>query len=87
MNPLNKLIKKPNTGRKQAAWTGERLKLLKIPYTELIKSTMTRAQETAKIIEESLPALPVENCSLIEEGAPVPPEPSTGHWKPEYYVI
>lgn len=72
-------------GRKQAAWTAERLKQLKVPFTELVKSTMTRAQETGAIIQTSLSSVPVENCSLIEEGAPVPPEPPIGHWKPEYY--
>lgn len=48
---------------------------------------MTRAQETAQIIQACLPNVPVESCSLIEEGAPVPPEPAVGHWKPELYVI
>lgn len=72
-------------GRKQAEWTAQRLKEFKFPYTEVIKSTMTRAQETAQIIQACLPNVPVESCSLIEEGAPVPPEPAVGHWKPELY--
>lgn len=74
-------------GRKQAASTGERLKALEIPFTDMIWSTMTRAQETGKIISTSLPSnLKVVNCSMIEEGAPIPPEPPIGHWKPEDYV-
>lgn len=70
-------------GRKQAAQTGERLKKLEIPWTEIIWSTMTRAQETGKIISSSLPPLDAINCSMIEEGAPIAPEPPVGHWRPE----
>lgn len=45
---------------------------------------MTRAQETGKIISTELAMhLPIENCSLIEEGAPIPPQPAIGHWSPE----
>lgn len=57
-------------GRKQAAFTGERLKLLQIPFDKMIRSTMTRAQETGKIISTIVANIPIENCSLIEEGAP-----------------
>uniref|UniRef100_A0A1L8DKM7 Serine/threonine-protein phosphatase PGAM5, mitochondrial n=2 Tax=Nyssomyia neivai TaxID=330878 RepID=A0A1L8DKM7_9DIPT len=70
-------------GRKQAAFTGERLKLLQINWDKMIKSTLLRAQETGTIISTSLPQVTVENCSLLEEGAPIPPEPPIGHWKPE----
>uniref|UniRef100_A0A7G3AY73 Serine/threonine-protein phosphatase PGAM5, mitochondrial n=1 Tax=Lutzomyia longipalpis TaxID=7200 RepID=A0A7G3AY73_LUTLO len=70
-------------GRKQAAFTGDRLKLLQINWDKMIKSTLLRAQETGSIISTSLPQVPVENCSLLEEGAPIPPEPPIGHWKPE----
>ncbi|KAF2885284.1 hypothetical protein ILUMI_20907 [Ignelater luminosus] len=72
-------------GRKQAECTGQRLKLLGLPYTVMIKSTMTRAQETADIINESLKDIPVRNCHLLREGAPVPPEPPVGHWRPEVH--
>ncbi|GAB0098505.1 Serine/threonine-protein phosphatase Pgam5, mitochondrial [Sergentomyia squamirostris] len=71
-------------GRKQAGFTGERLKSLKFNFDKMYKSTMLRAQETGSIISESLPKVPVESCSLIEEGAPIPPEPSAGHWRPEF---
>lgn len=74
-------------GRKQADFTGSRLKSLNIDYTKMIRSTMSRAQETGKIISQSLPELPVELCSLLEEGAPIPPEPPIGHWRPEKSVI
>lgn len=70
-------------GRKQAAQTGERLKKLELPWSEVVWSTMTRAQETGKIISTSLPAVDVINCSMIEEGAPIAPEPPVGHWRPE----
>lgn len=73
-------------GRKQAACTGERLKLLKIPFDKMIRSTMTRAQETGKIISTHIANIPIENCSLIEEGAPIAPQPSIGHWHPEPHV-
>lgn len=47
---------------------------------------MARAIETAQQISTSLPNVPVEQCALLEEGAPVPPDPPVGHWKPEVYV-
>lgn len=45
---------------------------------------MTRAQETGELISEQLDCdIPIYDCQLIEEGAPIPPEPPVGHWKPE----
>lgn len=73
-------------GRKQAAATGERLNALKIPLDVMVRSTMTRAQETGKIISTCITNIPIENCSLIEEGAPIPPQPPIGHWHPEPHV-
>lgn len=78
------------TGRVQAKLTGERLKELKIPFDSIFISTMTRAQETGKIILKALPELKhlnVENDSMIEEGAPIAPQPPIGHWRPEPAVI
>lgn len=72
-------------GREQAAFAGKRLNELDFPYTNLIHSTMTRAIETAKIIKEFLPGVPVTECLLLEEGAPIAPEPPVGHWKPPHY--
>lgn len=62
-------------GRAQAKLTGERLAELKIPIDDVVISTMTRAQETAKIILKQLPAgsFDIVNDPLIEEGAPVEP--------------
>ncbi|KAJ4426641.1 hypothetical protein ANN_26439, partial [Periplaneta americana] len=70
-------------GRKQAKFTALRLQELDLPYTRLIRSTMKRANETAEIILNTLPNIPVSDCCLLEEGAPVPPEPPVGNWKPE----
>jgi len=54
----------------------------------MVKSTMTRAQETGDIILSRLEpgSLAVKDCSMLEEGAPIPPEPPIGGWKPECYV-
>lgn len=67
--------------------TGKRLKELGEPYTILYHSTMPRAIETAKLISESLPGVPVKSCDLMREGAPIRPEPpSSTTWRPEEYV-
>lgn len=70
----------------QAEYTAKRLKELNLPYTEIVKSTMTRAQETGSIISNCLPNVPVFNCDMLREGAPVPPEPPIGSWKPAVHV-
>lgn len=73
-------------GRKQAEFTAKRLHELAIPFTEMVKSTMTRAQETGDIIAKSLPEkLPIVSCDYLREGAPVPPEPPFQKWKKEYH--
>ncbi|RZC40580.1 serine/threonine-protein phosphatase Pgam5, mitochondrial [Asbolus verrucosus] len=72
-------------GKIQAGYTGKRLKELGFPYSNLIKSTMSRAQETGTIISNSLPDVPVLNCDLLREGAPIPPEPPVGSWKQEMH--
>lgn len=73
-------------GKLQADYTGKRLKELGLSYTKIVKSTMSRAQETGTIISTSLPEIPVKNCDLLREGAPIPPEPPIGSWKQEMYV-
>ncbi|XP_039751861.1 serine/threonine-protein phosphatase Pgam5, mitochondrial-like isoform X2 [Pararge aegeria] len=71
-------------GRQQAEFTGQRLASLDIKWDLIVRSTMSRAQETANIIAQHLPKeIEVKDCQLIEEGAPVPPEPPVGHWRPE----
>jgi hypothetical protein len=74
-------------GREQAKLTGMRLKELNLPYTKLVKSTMTRATETANIISKELdPDLETSSCDFLREGAPIQPEPPVGHWRPEAKV-
>lgn len=70
-------------GRLQAEYTGKRLAELGLPYSNMIKSTMSRAQETGSIISKFLPDVPVDHCSLLREGAPIPPEPPIGNYRPE----
>ncbi|XP_035743144.1 serine/threonine-protein phosphatase PGAM5, mitochondrial-like isoform X2 [Vespa mandarinia] len=72
-------------GRHQAETTGKRLAELDVSYSLIVRSTMTRAQETSKIIEKSLPNVPTEDDSLLTEGAPIPPEPPIGNWMSERY--
>lgn len=74
-------------GRKQAEATGKRLAEINLPYSLVVRSTMTRAQETSKIIEKTLANVPVEDDSLLIEGAPIPPEPPIGHWKSEKHFF
>ncbi|KAG8291856.1 Serine/threonine-protein phosphatase pgam5, mitochondrial [Homalodisca vitripennis] len=74
----------PEVGTEQAFLTGKRLQEFGHKYTHLIVSTMTRAKETAALIQESLPNnLKVIHCPLLEEGAPIPPEPPLGDYRPE----
>lgn len=70
-------------GKDQAHLTGKRLKEFNKSYTTIIHSTMMRARETAEAITEHLPGIPVQQCDMLREGAPFPPEPPVGHWKPE----
>lgn len=75
-------------GKEQAEMTGKRLKALNMPINRIVISTMTRAQETGKIISKFFPDIEPEHCDLIREGAPIPPEPRwVGHWCPESEVI
>ncbi|TMW51022.1 hypothetical protein DOY81_003892 [Sarcophaga bullata] len=72
-------------GRLQAKYTGKRLNELGIKWNSVIVSTMTRAQETAEIILKEIAFNPkdVKHCPYIREGAPIPPQPPVGHWRPE----
>lgn len=80
-NPRYKCL--TELGLEQAEFAGARLKELDFPYTHFYHSTMERAKETACIIHKHLPQLEMNSCDLLREGAPVPPEPPVGHWKPE----
>lgn len=75
-------------GREQARLTGVRLANLSYPYTMMIHSNMTRAIETADILKESLPSVPVLPADgILREGSPIKPEPRVSSWKPEHYYI
>jgi hypothetical protein len=61
-------------GRKQAELTGKRLAHLELPISDVVLSTMTRAQETGNIILDQLnqqKSLKIVNDSLIQEGEPI----------------
>lgn len=76
-----------SSGRRQALLTGERLSVLNYPWTSITQSTMTRAMETCSLIRKHLPEnVPLTSSDLLREGAPVPPDPPSRHWKPELYV-
>ncbi|KAL3857177.1 hypothetical protein ACJMK2_011870 [Sinanodonta woodiana] len=70
-------------GRDQAELTGKRLLEMNLPFTKIISSTMTRAIETSHIIHKFLPHLALEQTDMLREGAPIPPEPPIGGWRPE----
>ena len=80
-------------GKKQAEGTGQRLGLIYSKYLQkldengnelktsnikLVKSTMTRATETANIILKHLPDIEHTSCDLLREGAPCVPDPPSG---------
>lgn len=74
-------------GKEQANYTGVRLKALTLPWDEVVQSTLTRAIETTTIITKALSQnVKVDSDPLLEEGAPIPPEPPVGHWRPEQSV-
>lgn len=80
-------------GRKQAEVTGKRLAEMELPITEIVVSTLARAQETGKVILEQLPK-PQRNGVVFRddkkliEGAPIQPQPvcELGDWDPEPHV-
>jgi len=72
-------------GIEQAKLTGLRLAELSLPFTHIAQSRMTRAVQTAKIISEALPDVPLlAEDGLLNEGAPIAPEP-LNRWKPQHY--
>ena len=64
-------------GRQQADVTGQRLKDLKADWSNvtLYQSSMKRSQETAQIIKQYMPDVPLVTDPLFAEGAPYPPDP------------
>ena len=74
-------------GREQARLTGLRLKELGLPYSLIVQSTMFRATETAQIIANQLPNVPLISCNLLREGAPVDPDPPSEQWTPSAHRV
>jgi len=75
-------------GNEQTDLTGRRLSELtkKFKFTKLTNSSMIRAIQSANNIVRHLPEdLPRFEDPLLCEGAPIPPEPPVGHWKPELF--
>ncbi|XP_035496723.1 serine/threonine-protein phosphatase PGAM5, mitochondrial isoform X3 [Scophthalmus maximus] len=72
-------------GREQAELTGQRLAALGLKYDVFIHSSMSRATETANIINKHLagPGVELVSCDLLREGAPIEPVPPVTHWKPD----
>ncbi|VDN51201.1 unnamed protein product [Dracunculus medinensis] len=62
-------------GREQATLLGKRLAESKFKFDKLTMSTMPRAMETAELILAELPPIPSTTDTILEEGAPYPPEP------------
>ena len=61
--------------------TGERLRQADIVYDEIVHSTMERAVQTAQIIHDSLPNVPLRADDMLVEGGPVPPVPTVTYWQ------
>ncbi|KAF7632912.1 hypothetical protein Mgra_00007691 [Meloidogyne graminicola] len=74
-------------GREQAAFLGKRLSEAKdkFKYDKCVFSTLVRARETGEIMKNHMPHLEIECAldSMLEEGAPYPPEPPISHWRPK----
>uniref|UniRef100_A0A914C1P6 Serine/threonine-protein phosphatase PGAM5, mitochondrial n=1 Tax=Acrobeloides nanus TaxID=290746 RepID=A0A914C1P6_9BILA len=76
-------------GREQAILLGKSLAENGTKFDKCIYSTMNRATETAQLMMEQLPPLKSKSDSILEEGAPYPPEPRHGDWRPrlkEFYT-
>uniref|UniRef100_A0A0N5B8G8 Serine/threonine-protein phosphatase PGAM5, mitochondrial n=1 Tax=Strongyloides papillosus TaxID=174720 RepID=A0A0N5B8G8_STREA len=69
-------------GKKQAILLGKRLSSNGIEYDRVIYSTMNRATETAQLMMKEMKEIESKSDSMLEEGAPYPPEPAVSHWKP-----
>lgn len=75
-------------GKEQAAFLGKRFALSNLKIDKVVMSTMNRATETAQImLNEMEKSIPSNSDSIIEEGAPYPPEPPHSTWKPRHRVF
>ncbi|VDM24439.1 unnamed protein product [Toxocara canis] len=76
-------IKRKFVGREQAILLGKRLAQSGQKFDVLIMSPKPRASETAALILNEMTPLSAKVDSLLEEGAPYPPEPPISHWRPK----
>uniref|UniRef100_A0A915Q4N5 Serine/threonine-protein phosphatase PGAM5, mitochondrial n=1 Tax=Setaria digitata TaxID=48799 RepID=A0A915Q4N5_9BILA len=74
-------------GQEQAKYLGQRLANSGLKFDSVVMSTMTRAEETAKLILNELPPTVTKSDPLLEEGAPFPPEPPSRHWRPKHKLF
>jgi len=73
-------------GERQAEETGKRLKSLGLDFDCLITSTMTRAIQTAEIIQKVIGKPEISNKDpMLREGAPTQAEPPVSSWHPELH--
>jgi broad specificity phosphatase PhoE len=63
------------TGRRQAALLGERLRA--IPFAALHHSPVRRAAQTAELIAERLPGVPLRPSEVVGDYVPGAPDPAT----------
>ncbi|XP_063690692.1 serine/threonine-protein phosphatase PGAM5, mitochondrial-like [Bolinopsis microptera] len=79
-------------GRQQAECTGKHLAKLGVKYSDLVISTMTRANETGEIILKQLNEtgmevlnenFEIEKTDLLREGHPIDSVPSSSRFKPD----
>uniref|UniRef100_A0A915CAM4 Serine/threonine-protein phosphatase PGAM5, mitochondrial n=1 Tax=Parascaris univalens TaxID=6257 RepID=A0A915CAM4_PARUN len=73
-------------GREQAVLLGKRLAQSGQKFDVLITSSMRRASETADLVLNELAPLATRVDSILEEGAPYPPEPPITDWRPKQKV-
>jgi len=74
-------------GLEQAKITGARLAEMALPYTSISVSRMKRAIQTAHLIQQYLPDVPLSpEDSILNEGPPIQSEPESAWCKkiPEY---
>lgn len=72
--------------QEQARLLGKRLANCDHKFDSVIMSTMNRATETATIMMEQMSEILHKSDSIIEEGAPYPPEPIHASWRPKFKV-
>ncbi|MFY9934318.1 MAG: histidine phosphatase family protein [Streptosporangiaceae bacterium] len=62
------------TGREQARLTGQRLR--EVPFAGIWHGPLPRVAQTAALIAESLPGVPVTECDLAGDYLPSAPDPA-----------